>query len=79
MDGVLQIVGGNSKGFHTVPGEKSRFKMLSVFLSDLIVVVRLVSCSQILECGPVPNLIVALPNVVGALCSTPQTLADAHY
>ena len=47
MDGVLQIVGENIKGFHTVPGEKSRFKMLSVFLSDLIVVVRLVSCSQI--------------------------------
>ena len=32
-----------------------------------------------LECGPMPNLMVALPNVGGALCSTPQTLADAHY
>ena len=31
------------------------------------------------ECGPMPNLMVALPNVGGALCSTPQTLADAHY
>ena len=26
-----------------------------------------------------PNLMVALPNVGGALCSTPQSLADAHY
>jgi len=32
-----------------------------------------------LECGPMPNVMVALPNVGGALCSTPQTLADAHY
>ena len=32
-----------------------------------------------LECGPLPNLMVALPNVAGALCSTPQSLADAHY
>jgi len=26
-----------------------------------------------------PNLMVALPNTGGALCSTPQNLADAHY
>jgi len=32
-----------------------------------------------LECGPMPNVMVALPNVGGALSSTPQTLADAHY
>ena len=32
-----------------------------------------------LECGPVPNVMVALPNVGGALCSTPQSLADTHY
>jgi len=32
-----------------------------------------------LECGPMPNLMVALPNIGGALCSTPQSLADAHY
>jgi len=34
---------------------------------------------QKLECGPVPNVMAALPNVGGALCSTPQSLADAHY
>jgi len=32
-----------------------------------------------LECGPMPNVMVALPNIGGALCSTPQSLADAHY
>ena len=26
-----------------------------------------------------PNLMVALPNTGGTLCSTPQSLADAHY
>jgi len=32
-----------------------------------------------LECGPMPNVIVTLTNIGGALCSTPQNLADAHY
>ena len=27
---------------------------------------------------PMPNVLVALPNIGGALCSTPQSLADAH-
>ena len=31
-----------------------------------------------LECGPMPNVMVALPNIGGALCSTPQNLADAQ-
>ena len=30
-----------------------------------------------LECGPMPNVMVALPNTGGALCSTPQSLAHA--
>jgi len=32
-----------------------------------------------LECGPMPNVMAALPYIRGALCSTPQSLADAHY
>jgi len=31
------------------------------------------------ECGPMPNVMAALTNVGGALCSTPQSLADARY
>ena len=34
---------------------------------------------QKLECGPMPNVMAALPNTGGALYSTPQSLADAHY
>jgi len=26
-----------------------------------------------------PNLMITLPNIGGVLCSTPQSLADAHY
>jgi len=35
--------------------------------------------SQKLECGPMTNVMAALPNIGGALCSTPQSLADTHY
>ena len=30
------------------------------------------------KCGPMPNVMVALPNIGGALYSTPQSVADAH-
>jgi len=29
--------------------------------------------------SPMPNIMVALPDIVGALCSTPESLADAQY
>ena len=32
-----------------------------------------------LECGPMPNVMAALLNIGGALRSTPQSSADAHY
>jgi len=32
-----------------------------------------------LECGPMPNVMATLPNIGDALCSTPQSFADAHY
>jgi len=32
-----------------------------------------------LECGTMPNAMAALPNIGGALCSMPQSLADTHY
>ena len=31
------------------------------------------------ECKPMPNVLAALPNIGGAFCSAPQSLADAHY
>jgi len=32
-----------------------------------------------LECGPMPNVMAALPNIGGALRSTLQSSADAQY
>jgi len=32
-----------------------------------------------LECGPMPNMMAALPNIGGAFWSTLQSLADAQY
>ena len=32
-----------------------------------------------LECGLMPNVMAALPNIGGALCLMPQSLADDHY
>jgi len=32
-----------------------------------------------LKCWPMPNMMAALLNIGGAFCSTPQSLADAHY
>ena len=29
--------------------------------------------------GPMPNVMAAQLNIGGALCSTPQSLPDAHY
>jgi len=34
---------------------------------------------QKLECMPMPDVMAALPNIGGALCSKPQSLAVAHY
>jgi len=31
-----------------------------------------------LDCGSMPNVMAALPNIGGALCSMPQSLDDAH-
>jgi len=31
-----------------------------------------------LECGPMPSVMAALPNLAGDLCSTPQSLAGVH-
>jgi len=39
----------------------------------------IVSQQKQLEFGPMPNVMVALPDIGGALCSTPQSLAGAHY
>ena len=41
--------------------------------------VEIVEIRHKLECGPMPNVMAALSNTGGVLCSTPQSMADAHY
>ena len=54
--------------------------IICVEVWDEIFVFKIFKVTQTeLECGPMPNLMVALPNIAAALCSTPQSLADAHY
>jgi len=38
-----------------------------------------IECKKTLECGPMPNVMAALPNIGGALRSTSHSLDDAHY
>jgi len=55
-------------------------RSVRVLMSYLQELLRLFMVDMVeLECGPMPNVTVALPNIGGALCSTPQSLADAHY
>jgi len=41
-------------------------------LSKFLLVTLMNRNIQKLECGPMPNVMVALPNIGGALCSTPH-------
>jgi len=51
-------------------------EQISLFLKLLTDVQLLQYRSKIkLECGPIPNVMAALPNIGGALCSTPQSMA----
>jgi len=54
---------------------QKRAFLLTVRIDAIVALVK----QKQLECGPIPNLMVALRNTGGALCSTPQSLADAHY
>ena len=65
----LQLgIGPHCSCFCTVSSTLSNFQ-----------IVELLEFSMKLERGPIPNVMVALLNTGGAPCSTPQSLADAHY
>jgi len=55
--------------------------MLYIKFRIQVAVIRLstIVCIRELEYGPVPNAMAALPNIGGALCSTPHSFVDAHY
>jgi len=44
-----------------------------------LIVLEIYNFNYKLEYGPLPNLMAALRNIDGVLCSTPQSLANAHY
>jgi len=46
-------------------------------MGNIIVACFLLTYS--VEWGPMPNVMAPWPNIGGALCSTPQSLADAQY
>ena len=58
----------------------SQYLLMSVYFKVKILFNDniLIESSEKLECGPMPIMMAALPNIGGALCSTPQTLADVH-
>jgi len=62
-----------------LPGETGNPEIASFHLNVACFFTKKHETQFKLECGPMPNLMVALPNVASALCSTPQSLADAHY
>jgi len=40
---------------------------------------RTLSKHSKLQCAPMHNVMAALSNIGGSVCSTPQSLTDAHY
>jgi len=58
-------------------GESVRDRQENVIICSLAHCRHLANQCE-LECGPMPNVMVALLNIGGALCSTPQSLADTR-
>jgi len=63
--------------YSTVCYNEFMHNTLSDFVGAKSVVFAIKHTKQ--EYGPIPNMMAALPNIGSALCSTPQSLADAHY
>jgi len=54
-------------------GGKIEYLVIAYILSNIVP--KIIK----LECGPMPNVMAALPNIGDAHCSMPQSLADAKY
>jgi len=59
--------------------QQSTTAPLAELTGSAIVLIHIPETVTKLECGPMPNVMAAMPNIGCALCSTPQSLADAHY
>jgi len=62
-----------------LPSGVTEFACKVSYYVNFIIVLLQYSIQILLECGPMPNVMATLPNIGGALCSTLQSLADAHY
>ena len=70
----------NVRAFHFMTGDNAEsVSCIAAKLRRRKFYSSAVQISNKLECGQMPNVMVALPNTGGAICSTPQSLADAHY
>jgi len=74
--GKISIFAGDRKLFSVI-STVEKIRLLRDDLQNMCAWLMLFNVE--LECGSMPNVMVALPNISGALCSTPQSFADAHY
>jgi len=68
-----------AKGGEALHNKLDSIPQCQHWFTNLTQIKMTISFLEQLECGPMPNVMAALPNIGGALCSTPQSLADAHY
>jgi len=76
--GELWPRGGSSRSLNTRRMRAPYVRGIWVLLAHLLHC-AFDSWKNKLECGPMPNVMAALPNIGGALCSTPKSLVDVHY
>jgi len=65
-------------GLTSVTDRQTDHATRSVAIGRIYVRSTAMQTNNQLECGPMPNVMVALLNIGGAVCSTPQSLACAH-
>ena len=65
-------------GLTSVTDRQTDHDTRSVAIGRIYVRSTAMQTNNQLECGPMPNVMVALLNIGGAVCLTPQSLARAH-
>ena len=61
---------------HCGPGAKTRLKVWETSPPEAEDILKIILTTRMWANA---NVMAALPNIGGAYCSTPQSLADAHY
>ena len=79
LDGDLIVLDGYPALFSHEKGHRPPFPAHIYYVMTKRSPISAIAELLLLECGPMPNVMAALPNIGGALCSTPLSLADAQY